>query len=141
MSNAMSKIDFQCLVSEQTLFKGDLIFSGGVQINGEIKGSIRGRPGGPTALIIGPTARVTGDILADNVVITGTVEGNVQANNLLKVDANAQLIGKVIYHHIEIISGAVVHGQLLPGAGQVTNIKSKQDDKTFKLQTTGEQQP
>ncbi len=140
MSNAISKVDFQCLISEQTLFKGDLLFSGGVQINGEMQGSIKGQPGSPTVLIIGPTARVAGDILADNVIITGTVEGNVQANNLLKVDAHAQLIGNVIYHHIEITAGAVVHGQLMPGAGQVTNIKSKQD-KTIGLQTAREQQP
>ena len=53
--------------------KGDFYFDKSARIDGEIIGNIKGPKTKSSALIVGPKARIEGDILCHSVVVLGTI--------------------------------------------------------------------
>lgn len=106
-----SRID--TLVGAGTTITGDIKFSGGLRVDGEIKGNVHGDGDGPTTLVVSEHARVEGEIAVSHVVINGTVNGPVRSSEFLELQAKARVHGDVHYSTIEIHLGAVVEGSLV----------------------------
>jgi cytoskeletal protein CcmA (bactofilin family) len=110
-SKPQNRID--TLVGAGTTITGDIAFSGGLRVDGEIKGNVRAAGDGPTTLVISEHARVEGEITVSHVVINGTVCGPVLSSEFLELQAKARVNGDVQYSTIEIHLGAVVQGNLV----------------------------
>jgi len=110
-SKPQNRID--TLVGAGTTITGDIAFSGGLRVDGEIKGNVRAAGDGPTTLVISEHARVEGEIAVSHVVINGTVCGPVLSSEFLELQAKARVNGDVQYSTIEIHLGAVVQGNLV----------------------------
>jgi cytoskeletal protein CcmA (bactofilin family) len=106
-----SRID--TLVGAGTTITGDIKFSGGLRVDGEIKGNVHSDGDGPTTLVVSEHARVEGEIAVSHVVINGTVNGPVRSSEFLELQAKARVHGDVHYSTIEIHLGAVVEGSLV----------------------------
>lgn len=106
-----SRID--TLVGAGTTITGDVVFSGGLRVDGEIKGNVRAADNEPTTLVISEHARVEGEISVSHVVINGTVNGPVVSTEFLELQTRARVNGDVSYNSIEIQLGAVVQGNLV----------------------------
>lgn len=115
-TKAQSTID--CLIGSGTVIEGDLRFRGGLRIDGEVIGRVLAEPGKPSLLVLSENARVKGEIRAAHVVIDGTVEGPVQADELLELQARARVSGDIRYTTVEIQHGAIVDGAILHLEGQ-----------------------
>lgn len=100
------------LVGEQTVVNGDLRFVDGLRVDGEVHGDVLAVGDGPSLLVISQNARVHGKVTAGHVIISGTVVGGVQADELLEIQPQAQICGDVRYHTLEMHSGATVEGEL-----------------------------
>lgn len=101
------------LIGADTSVVGDVNFTGGLRIDGEVKGNVRGTHDHPTTLVISEHARVEGDISVSHLVVNGTVIGPVHASEFLELHAKARVTGDVEYSTIEIHLGAVVQGRLV----------------------------
>ena len=110
-SKPQSRID--TLIGPGTAITGDITFSGGLRVDGEIKGNVRSAGGGPTTLVISEHAKVEGEIAVSHVVINGTVNGPVLSTEFLELQDKARVNGDVQYSSIEIHLGAVVQGNLV----------------------------
>lgn len=110
-SKPQNRID--TLVGAGTTITGDITFSGGLRVDGEINGNVRGSGDGPTTLVISEHAKVAGEIAVSHVVINGTVNGPVLSSEFLELQAKARVNGNVQYNTIEIHLGAVVQGNLV----------------------------
>lgn len=102
----------ETLIGAATVVEGDLRFEGGLRIDGEVRGSVSAVDGAPSMVVLSARARVVGSVRAATVVVNGTVEGPVQADELLELQPEARVRGNVRYRAIEIHQGAVVEGAL-----------------------------
>jgi len=106
------------LIAQGTCIEGNLKFTDGMRIDGEVIGDIRANEGSPSILVISESASVTGLVHADHVIINGRVTGPVLASQLLELQPKARIEGEVSYKALEMHQGAVIFGQLRPTAHQ-----------------------
>ena len=63
------------LIAQGSRIEGNLKFTEGLRIDGEVFGDIRANPEQPSILVISEAAVVQGEVHADHVIINGTVRG------------------------------------------------------------------
>jgi cytoskeletal protein CcmA (bactofilin family) len=102
------------LIAQGSRVEGDLKFTEGLRIDGEVIGDIRANSDQPSILVISESAMVQGEIHADHVIINGNVRGPVLARELLELQPGAKVEGDVSYKALEMHQGAVISGQLRP---------------------------
>ena len=105
------------LIGSGTTIEGNITFTGGLRIDGELKGNIRAVDGESATLVISEQARVEGEIDVTHVVVNGTVIGPVSCAEQLELQPRARVAGDVSYNTLEMHVGAVVEGRLIHRAG------------------------
>lgn len=111
------------LIGAGTRIEGDVRFSGGLRIDGEVKGNVYADKSVDSTLVISEQAQVEGEISVAHVVINGTVIGPVFAAETLELQPNAKVTGDVEYTTLEMQQGAVVQGRLIHQAGKAVELK------------------
>jgi cytoskeletal protein CcmA (bactofilin family) len=101
------------LIAANTRIKGDVEFSDQLFVNGSITGNVSAVEGSDATLVVSEEGKVTGDVRVPNVVVNGTIEGNVFAGERAELAARARVSGNVHYKLIEMQLGALIDGQLL----------------------------
>jgi len=115
-----------CLIGAGTGVRGDVMFTGGLRVDGQISGNVATINGEPGTLVLGEHARVEGKINVSHVVVNGTVNGPVIASGYLELQAKARVVGDVLYRRLEMHEGAVIKGRLNqgePGSASVVELK------------------
>jgi cytoskeletal protein CcmA (bactofilin family) len=116
-----------CLIGAGTRVEGNVIFSGGLRIDGDVRGSIVAEEGKPGTLVVSERAHIEGEIRAPHVVINGAVRGPVTSTEYVELQAKANVTGDVYYNTLEMQVGAVVQGRLIhderPGSDKVVPLK------------------
>ncbi|MBU2708055.1 polymer-forming cytoskeletal protein [Zooshikella marina] len=97
------------LISKGTVLFGDIQFTGALQIEGRVKGNVTGQDG---LVRLADQGIVEGDIKAPNVVINGTVTGDLYSSDHLELASKAIVAGNVYYNQIEMVKGSQVNGSL-----------------------------
>jgi cytoskeletal protein CcmA (bactofilin family) len=110
-SKPQNRID--SLIGVGTCLEGNVRFSGGLRIDGEIKGNVEAVKDQPSTLVVSEHARIEGVINVAHLVINGTVIGPVHASESLELQPNAKVTGDVEYNSLEMQQGAVVQGRLI----------------------------
>ncbi len=102
------------LIALGTTISGDIGFSDGLRIDGEVRGNLTATDGQPSLLVVSETALITGEIVADHLIINGHVRGPVVARVLLELQPKARVEGDVSYFALEMHQGASITGLLGP---------------------------
>ena len=124
-SNKPSPID--SLIGAGTLITGDVQFTGGLRVDGHVRGNIKAVGDKPGTLVLSELAKVEGEIDVGHIVINGMVAGPVRAKEYLELLPKARVTGDVCYKTIEIHVGAIVMGRLVHEGAL------KQDDKILEF--------
>ncbi len=119
------------LIAQGSCIEGNLKFTDGLRIDGEVIGDIRANEDSPSILVVSETAIVRGHIHADHVIINGRVVGPVLASELLELQPKAKIEGDVSYKALEMHQGAIIFGQLRP-----TGHVELEEKPTLKLAAT-----
>src|SRR5215470_5695677 len=106
-----SRID--SLIGEGTVVEGNVIFTGGLRIDGRVKGNVLTSGDQPSTLVLSERARVEGEIRVSHAVVNGTVMGPVYATEYVELQPKCNVTGDVHYRTLEIQLGAVVQGRLV----------------------------
>ena len=114
MFGKKSQPPIKSLIAQGTRIEGNMKFSEGLRIDGEVFGDIRANPEQSSLLVISEAAVVQGEIQADHVIVNGTVRGPIHARELLELQPKAKIEGDVSYVALEMHQGAVISGQLRP---------------------------
>lgn len=104
-----------CLIGAGTTVQGDIVFTGGLRIDGHVAGNVSTADGQDGTLVISEHAKVVGEIRVSHMVINGTVEGPVTASDYLELQPKARVTGDVAYKTLEMHVGAVIQGRLNHG--------------------------
>lgn len=110
---SVAKGTIDSLIGVGTRIDGNVVFSGGLRVDGEVHGSISSENGEQGTVVISEKASVEGAISVGHVVINGTVVGPVFAGESLELLPAARVTGDVEYHQIEMRQGAVIQGRLV----------------------------
>jgi len=102
------------LIGEGTVMQGEIRFSDGLRIDGEVVGDIIAIGDKRTLLVISEKAKVTGKIRAGHVIINGLVQGPLESEDLLELQPKARIVGDVKYEALEMHQGATINGELHP---------------------------
>jgi cytoskeletal protein CcmA (bactofilin family) len=116
------------LIGAGTIVRGDLLFTGGLRVDGCVEGNVTTADGKAGTLVISEHARISGEVRVSHVVINGTVMGPVHAAEYLELQPKARILGDVAYRKLEMHMGAVIegrlaHGESEPSGGSVVELK------------------
>lgn len=102
------------LVGEGTCVNGDVVFRGGMHVDGMVRGNVSAEPGDALAvLVLSERGEIEGDVKVPHVVINGQVTGDVRALESLELAPQAKVNGVLYYARLEMAMGAEVNGKLV----------------------------
>jgi len=101
------------LIGPQVTIHGDLVFSGGLYVEGRIHGKIIAEEGAKAILTLAEQGRIEGEVQAPIVVINGELHGDVHASERVELAARARVLGNVHYKVVEMRAGATLTGRLI----------------------------
>lgn len=107
------------LVGAKTELKGDISFTGGLRIDGKVRGNITAKGEGNSTLVLSENAVVIGNISVPHILTNGSIKGSVRATERIELQNKAEISGDVYYKVIEMALGAVVNGNLVREAVEV----------------------
>ena len=110
-SNKPSPID--SLIGAGSVITGDIQFTGGLRVDGMVKGNIKAVGDKPSTLVLSELAKVEGEIEVAHVVVNGSVAGPIKAREYIELMPKARVTGDVTYKIIEIHIGAIVMGRMV----------------------------
>jgi cytoskeletal protein CcmA (bactofilin family) len=122
----VSQKRIESLIGAGTVVRGDVVFTGGLRIDGEVEGNVTTADGQAGTLVVSEAARVNGGITVSHVVVNGAVKGAVAAREYLELQRKARVDGDVTYRALEMHAGATVTGRLHraePGTAEVVELK------------------
>ena len=92
-------------ISADLTIIGNLVSRGEVQIDGEIQGDLHA-----ASIVVGENARITGNVVAEEVVVRGSVVGSVRGKRVL-LQSSSKLEGDVYHQQLAIEQGAYFEGK------------------------------
>jgi cytoskeletal protein CcmA (bactofilin family) len=101
------------LVGSQSEVSGDVKFTGGLHIEGTIKGNVIAENDGNSLVQLSENGTIEGEIRAPFVVLNGVVVGDVHGGEHVELASKARVAGNVYYNLIEMAVGAEVNGKLV----------------------------
>ncbi|MGM0409388.1 MAG: bactofilin family protein [Bacillota bacterium] len=96
----------ETIIGSGTKVDGNLNTKGSLRIEGKIDGFVESEG----EVFVGEGGNITADITARNVIIAGSVQGNINAKNKLKILASGKLNGDLKAKTLIIKEGAVFTG-------------------------------
>ena len=122
------------LIGQNSEIRGDVIFSGGLHVDGKVKGNVIAAEGEDSVLTLSERGIIEGEVKVPNVVVNGTVIGDVHALSHVELAAQARVHGNVYYSLIEMAMGAEVNGNLVHRADKsvvsMPNMQKKESNGT-----------
>lgn len=113
------------LIGAKTLFKGDIEFSGGLRVDGQVRGNIVARDDGNSTLVLSELSEVEGNISVPHIIVNGAVKGNIMSSGRVELQSTSRIIGDVHYTAVEMQLGATINGSLVCDSGKADAPASK----------------
>jgi len=122
------------LVGQGTVINGDLVFTGGLHVDGMINGNVIAENNSSALLILSEFGSIEGDINVPNMILNGEVIGDVTCSDRVELAPKSRVSGSVYYNLIEMAIGAEVNGGLVHQANGVEPQKALEDKSEWKLE-------
>lgn len=106
------------VIADGTEISGNISFTEGLHVDGKIVGNILASGDAVSMLVISEVASITGEVVADHIIINGSVKGPIYARKMLELQPKARIEGDVEYAALEMHQGALITGQLRPILGE-----------------------
>ena len=87
--SASAKVD--TIIGQQTRIVGDVHFSGGLHVDGRIKGNIIAADGSASVLTVSEHGEIEGNVRVPTVILNGTVTGDVHSEERIELAARAKV--------------------------------------------------
>lgn len=104
----MAKDEINAFLGTGTTYQGKLHFQGSVRVDGNFTGEIVSEG----TLIVGKEAKVEGEIKVGQLILSGLVQGEIEAKKKVVLHTTANLVGSLTTPVLVIEEGAVVEGQV-----------------------------
>jgi len=116
------------LISSETTVKGDITFTGQLDVEGAIEGSIQAGSGDAVLRVVSG-GRVSGEIKVPHATVNGKIEGDIHSSERLVLGEQAAIDGDVYYNLIEMSVGAKVNGGMRHSSSVADDLAAKREAK------------
>ena len=113
------------LIGAGTRIEGNVSFSGGLRVDGEIIGNVTALSDQPSTVVISEQARIDGEIRVSHIVVNGTINGPVHATEFLELQSHSRVKGDVQYNTLEMHLGAIIEGRLVHTSSEAKTVELK----------------
>jgi cytoskeletal protein CcmA (bactofilin family) len=113
-------------IDASTQLVGQLRCQETVRIDGKLKGKLHC----DKSVIVGQAAIVEADVEGDEVIVAGSVSGNILASRKITLSKTARVIGDLTTPGIVIEEGAKLEGRIMIGSNETASQKSPQPEKS-----------
>jgi cytoskeletal protein CcmA (bactofilin family) len=97
------------VIGEGSIFEGQFFIAGNLRIDGKFDGDIKTE----NTLLVGPSGKVkTNNIQARQVQLSGTMIGNIDATEEVKVSESGRLLGNINAPNVVLAQGVVIKGNI-----------------------------
>ena len=96
-------------IGKSVIVKGQLFSREDLYIDGEIEGSVEMQE---HRLTVGPNGKLMASVKAKEIVVLGTIHGNVEAGEKIEIRKDAKLVGDIKTVRIVIEDGAYFKGSI-----------------------------
>ena len=111
--NKSKSTKIETLIGTAMEIQGDLIFSGGLHVDGKIIGNVIAEEDSHSMLVLSDQGQIEGEVRVPFVVLNGVVIGDVYASERVELSSHGQVKGNVYYNLLEMAMGAEVNGNLV----------------------------
>lgn len=111
-SKRTARVDI--LIGKSARIHGDIDFAGGLHLDGQVTGSVRADGAAGSLLSVSESGSIEGSVEVANVVLNGTVKGDIHATERVVLGPCSKVQGDVHYGVIETAAGAEILGRLVP---------------------------
>ncbi|TGK02585.1 polymer-forming cytoskeletal protein [Leptospira langatensis] len=116
---AIGKDNNNSVIGPGSIFEGKFYIAGSLRIDGKFEGEIKT----DDALFIGETGKVRTNISAREVIVAGTLIGNIKAENEVRLEETGRLLGDIIAPSLALAKGVVAKGNITVTGGQKKDVK------------------
>lgn len=107
LDNYYNNKKIKTILGSKVDFTGKMSFKESLKISGIFKGSINASG----LLIVGEGANITADISAKTVIVSGTITGNIEAEDKVEMLSSGRVYGNVKARKIKISDGVIFNGK------------------------------
>jgi cytoskeletal protein CcmA (bactofilin family) len=108
-----SSAHIDTLIGQGTEIKGNLVFSGGLHVDGKIIGNVGAEEGSSAILVLSEFGEIEGELKVPNMVLNGKITGDVYSSGMVELASKLRITGSVYYNLLEMSIGAEVNGGLI----------------------------
>ena len=105
--NNSNQEPFNTIIGEGTQFNGEFILDGSLRIDGIFMGKILSH----SKVLVGPTGHIKTNIQAQNVEVSGRVDGDIYALGVVHLIKGAKIYGDIISANLVIDEGVIFEGR------------------------------
>ncbi|MBR4876842.1 MAG: polymer-forming cytoskeletal protein [Rhodocyclaceae bacterium] len=111
--NTIEVSKLSSLIADNVVVVGDVLFSGGLRVDGRIEGNVLGKPDEQSLVVLSRKGCVVGRVHAFDAVINGAISGDLEVEHFLELQAGAKISGNIIYRQLQMECGATIEGKLV----------------------------
>ncbi len=93
------------VIGADLFITGNLQSAGEVQIDGTINGDLTA-----SRIVVGQNAKITGSLIADDIVVQGSVQGSLRGNRVT-LQSSSKVEGDILHQSLAIEQGAFFEGK------------------------------
>ncbi|WCL50881.1 bactofilin family protein [Leptospira sp. GIMC2001] len=116
---AQGKDSINSVIGQGSIFEGKFYIAGSLKIDGKFEGDIKT----DEALYIGETGKVKTNIAAKEVTVSGTLIGNIRAENEVRLEETGRMLGDIQTPYLDLAKGVVAKGNITITGGQKKDVK------------------
>ncbi len=105
---AIPKDSINSVIGPGSIFEGKFYISGSLRIDGKFEGDIKTEE----SVVVGETGKVKTNIAAKEVVISGTLIGNIKAENEVRLESTAKVLGDISTPFLDLQRGVIAKGNI-----------------------------
>lgn len=105
----MKPMDGSTVIGKSVVIRGDITGSEDLYMDGDLEGTVKLTE---NCLTLGPNARVVADIHVRDLIVLGSLVGNVHATGRIELRQSASVQGDIVASRLSIEESAVIKGRV-----------------------------
>jgi len=97
----------ESFLGKNSNFKGELNVQGTLRVDGRVEGHVDA-----DHLVLSESAVVKGEVRAKRLIIGGTIDGSVDAQELVEIKSKGRVLGDISTRKLSVLEGGEVNGKI-----------------------------
>ena len=97
----------ESFLGKNSNFKGELNVQGTLRVDGRVEGQLDA-----DHLILSESAVVKGEIKAKSLIVAGTIDGSIDAQELVEIKSKGRVLGDLFTRKLSVLEGGEVNGKI-----------------------------